>query len=175
MVSKTRTQAFSGGFCAEKSVRSVKNLSKLLSTLQHLLTTSDWAIGSGDILVGSCVPSYLKAGCFRSWRGWTPRLTNEKTTWSLVTPLFFKWAMAFRMHSTCSPPGPLLDQFFGLGGHEEFFLEVEIQSSRHETRIFSTRLLYPLDHKPSTRLGSQDGVLIHNHRQRQVWKNLERE
>ena len=38
----------------------------------------------------------------------------------------------------------------------------KIQSFRHETGIFSTKLLYPLDHKPSTCLGSQDGVLIHN-------------
>ena len=50
--------------------------------------------------------------------------------------------------------------FLDLGGHQEFFLKVEIQSFRHETRIFSTRLLYPLDHKLSTCLGSQDGVLL---------------
>ena len=49
----------------------------------------------------------------------------------------------------------------GLGRHQELFLEVEIRSSRYETRIFSTRFLYPLDHKISTRLGSQDGALIH--------------
>ena len=41
MVSKTSTQAFSGGFCAKKSVGSVKDLSKLSSTLHHLLITSD--------------------------------------------------------------------------------------------------------------------------------------
>ena len=110
MVCKTHTHAFSGGFCAQKSDGSAKDLSKLSSTLQHLLTTSDWAIGSGDILVGSCVPSYLKAGCFRSWRGWTRRLIKEKTTWSLVTPLFLIVAITRRMISTCLPPGPLLDQ-----------------------------------------------------------------
>ena len=110
MVSKTRTQAFSGGFCAEKSVGSIKDLSKLSSTLHHLLITSDWAISSGDILVGSCVPSYLKAGCFRSWRGCVRRPINEKTTWSLVTPFFLTMAIARRMASTCLPPGPLLDQ-----------------------------------------------------------------
>ena len=49
----------------------------------------------------------------------------------------------------------------GLGGRQEFFQEVEIQSSRHVTRNFSTRLLYPLAYKISTRLGFQDGVPIH--------------
>ena len=111
MVSKTRTQAFSGGFCAEKSVESVKDLSKLSSTLLHLFTTSDWAIGSEDILVGSSMPSYLKAGCFRSWRGCVRRLINEKTTWSSVTHFFLIMATARRMASTCLPPA-LLD----LGG-----------------------------------------------------------
>ena len=116
MVFKPHTHAFLGGLFAQKSVGSFKDLSKLSSTLQHLLTTSDWAIGSGDILVGSCVPSYLKAGCFQSWRGWTRRLTKDKTTWSLVIPLFFQIAMALRMHSTCLPPGPLLDQFSWIWG-----------------------------------------------------------
>ena len=134
MVFKPHTHAFSGGLFAKKSVGSFKDLSKLSSTLQHLLTTSDWAIG--DILVGSCAPSYLKAGCFRCWRGWTRRLTKEKTTWSLVIPLFFKWAMAFRMQSTCSPPGPLLDQLSRTWGPQEFFLGGEIRSFQHETRIF---------------------------------------
>ena len=175
MVFKIHTPAFSGGFCAQKNVGSIKDLSKLSSTLQHLLTTSDWAIGSGDILVGSCVPPYMKARCFRCWRGWTRRLTKEKITWSQVIPLFFKWAMAFRMQSTCSPPGPLLDQLSWTWGPQELFLGGEIQSFQHETRIFSTRLLYPMDHKPSTRLGSQDGVLIHNPRQRRVWRSLEQE
>ena len=110
MVSKARTQAFSGGFCAEKSVGSVKDLSKLSSTLQHLFITSDWAIDAEDILVGSCVPSYLKAGCFRNWRGCIQRPINEKTTWSPVTPFFLIMAIARRMVSTCLPPGPLLDQ-----------------------------------------------------------------
>ena len=107
---KTHTHAFSGGFCAQKSVGSLKDLSKLSSTLQHLLTTSDWAIGSGDILVESCVPSYLKAGCFRRWSGCIRRLINEKTTWSPVTPLFLIMAITRRMISTCLLPGPLLDQ-----------------------------------------------------------------
>ena len=110
MVSKRSTQAFSRGFCAEKSVGSVKDLSKLSSTLQHLFIISDWAIGSGDILVGSCVPSYLKTGYFRSWRGYVQRLIKEKTTWSPVTPFFLPMAIARRMASTCLPPGPLLDQ-----------------------------------------------------------------
>jgi hypothetical protein len=35
------THVFSGGFFAQKSVGSFKDLSKLSSTLQHLLTTSD--------------------------------------------------------------------------------------------------------------------------------------
>ena len=105
------TLVFSGGLAAQKSTGSFKDLSKLSSTLQHLLVTSDWAIASGDILVGSFVPSYLKAGCFRCWRGWIRRLTKEKTTWSPITPLFFQLAMALRMHSTCLPPGPILDQF----------------------------------------------------------------
>ena len=67
--------------------------------------------------------------------------------------------------------------FLGPGGHQELFLEVEIQNSRHETRIFSIRLLYLMDlmdHKPSTRLGSQDVVLNHNPRQWWVWWNSER-
>ena len=51
----TLTYAFSGGFLAQKSTGSFKHLSKLSSTLQHLLITSDWAIGSGDILVASFV------------------------------------------------------------------------------------------------------------------------
>jgi len=38
---KTHIHAFSGGFCAQKSVGSFRDLSKLSSTLQHLLTTSD--------------------------------------------------------------------------------------------------------------------------------------
>ena len=173
MVSKTRTQAFSGGFCAEKSVGIVKDLSKLSTTLQHLLITSDWAIGSGDILVGSFVPSYRKAGCCRCWRGWIRRLKKEKTTWSPVTPLFLKLAMARRMHSTCLPPGPLLDQFSWTWGRQELFLGVEIQNSRHETRIFSTRFLYPMDHKLSTRPGFQGKVLVHIHQQRKVLWHLE--
>ena len=110
MVSKARTQAFSGRFRAEKSVGSVKDLSKLSSTLQHLFITSDYTNSSDDILVGSCVPSYLKAGCFRSWRGCVQWPINEKTTWSPVTPFFLVMAIARRMVSTCLPPGPLLDQ-----------------------------------------------------------------
>ena len=126
---KTHTHAFSGGFFSQKSIGSFRDLSKISSTLQHLLITSDWAIGSRDILVGSCVPSYLKAGCFQSWWGWTRRLTKEKTTWSPVIPLFFKWAMAFRMQSTCSPPGPLLDQFSWTWG------ALEILSRRGDSKF----------------------------------------
>jgi len=74
------TQAFSGGFFAQKSVGNFKDLSKLSSTLQHLMIASDSAIGSGDILVASEVPSYRKAGCCRCWRGCSRRLTKEKTT-----------------------------------------------------------------------------------------------
>jgi len=40
-VSQTHTHAFSGGFSAQKSVGSFRDLLKLSSTLQHLLTTSD--------------------------------------------------------------------------------------------------------------------------------------
>ena len=170
MVSKIHTQAFSGGFCAEKSVGSVKDLSKLSSTLQHLFITSDWAIGSGDILVGSCVPSYLKARCFRSWRGCVRRLINEKTTWSPVTPFFLIMAIARRMASTCLPPGPLLDQLsWTWGGHKQSFMEERIQSFQHGTRISSIRLLDLMVHKPSTRLGSQGGVPIHIPRRRRDW------
>ena len=103
------TLVFSGGLAAQKSAGSFKDLSKLSSTLQHHLIPSEWAIASGDSLVGSFVPSYLKAECFRCWRGWIRRLTKENTTWSPVTPLFFQFAMALRMHSTCLPPGPVLD------------------------------------------------------------------
>jgi len=74
------------------------------------MIASDSAIGSGDILVASEVPSYRKAGCCRCWRGCSRRLTKEKTTWSLVTPLFLIVAITRRMISTCLPPGPLLDQ-----------------------------------------------------------------
>ena len=169
MVFKIHTHAFSGGFCAQESVGSIKDLSKLSSTLQHLLTTSDWAIGSGDILVESCVPSYLKAGCFRSWSGCTWRLINEKTTWSPVTPLFLIMAITRRMISTCLPPGPLLDQLSWTWGRQQSFLEVEIQSSQHGTRTSSIPLLYPLDHKLSTHFGSQDGVPTHIPRRRQDW------
>ena len=56
----TLTQVFSGGLTAEKSAGSTKDVSKLSSTLQHLLTTSERAIASGESMVGSCVPSYLK-------------------------------------------------------------------------------------------------------------------
>ena len=79
-VSQTLTQAFSGGFFAQKSVGNFKDLSKLSSTLHHLMIASDSAIGSGDILVASEVPSYRKAGCCRCWRGCSRRLTKEKTT-----------------------------------------------------------------------------------------------
>ena len=171
MVSKARTQAFSGGFCAEKSVGSVKDLSKLSSTLQHLFITSDWAIGSEDILVGSCVPLYLKAGCFRSWRGCVRRLINEKTTWSPVTPFFLIMAIARRMASTCLPPGPLLDQLSWTWGHQQSFLEVGIRSSQHGTRISSIWLPDLMDHKPSTRLGSQNRVPIHIPWRRRDWQH----
>ena len=67
--SKILTQEFSGGFPAQKSAGSIKDSSKLLSSLQHLLTTSERAIDSGENLVGSFLPSYLKAGCFRCCRG----------------------------------------------------------------------------------------------------------
>jgi len=67
--SKMLTQEFSGGFPAQKSAGSIKDSSKLLSSLQHLLTTSERAIDSGENLVGSFLPSYLKAGCFRCCRG----------------------------------------------------------------------------------------------------------
>ena len=49
-----------------------------------------------------------------------------------------------------------------LGGHQQSFLEVGIQSSQHGTRTSSIRLPYSPDHKPSTRIGFLDGVLIHN-------------
>ena len=65
--------------------------------------------------------------------------------------------------------------FLDLGGHQELFLEVEIQSSRHETRISSTRVLYPLDHTLSTHPEFQGGVLVHIRRRRQVWWHLGRE
>ena len=106
----TLTQVFSGGLTTEKSDGSIKDLLKLSSTLQHLLITPEWAIASGESLVGYLVPSYLKAGCFRYWRGWIRRLTKEKTTWSPVTPLFLNFAMAPRIHSTCLPLGHVLDQ-----------------------------------------------------------------
>jgi len=169
MVFKTCTQAFSGGFCAQKRIGSVKDLLKLSSTLQHLLITSDWDIGSGDIRVGSCLPSYLKAGCFRSWRGCTRWLTNEKTTWSPMTPLFFKVTITRRMASTWLPQVLYSTNFLGFGGRQQSFLEAGIQSSKHGTRTFSIQLLYPLDHKPSTRFGFQAGVPIHIPRQRQDW------
>ena len=75
----TLTHEFYGGFLAQKSIGSFNDLSKLSSTLQHLLITSDSAIGSGDILVASSNPSYLKDGCCRCSRGWIRRLTKEKT------------------------------------------------------------------------------------------------
>ena len=58
--------------------------------------------------------------------------------------------------------------FLDLGGHQELFLEEEIQSSQHETRISSTRVLYPLDHMLSTRTEFHGGVLVHIRQQRQV-------
>ena len=76
----TLTHEFYGGFLAQKSIGSFNDLSKLSSTLQHLLITSDSAIGSGDILVASSNPSYLKDGCCRCCRGWIRWLTKEKTT-----------------------------------------------------------------------------------------------
>ena len=88
-----------------------KIFSNLSSTFQHLRITSECAIGSGDILVASFIPSYLKDACCRCCRGWIRRLTKEKTTWSPVTPLFFTCAMTLRRHSTCWPPGPILVQF----------------------------------------------------------------
>ena len=169
MVSKARTQAFSGGFCAEKSVGSVKDLSKLSSTLQHLFITSDWAIGSEDILVGSCVPSYLKAGFFRNWRGYIRRLINEKTTWSPVTPFFLIMAIARRMASTCLSPGPLLDQLSWTWGTPVVLSGSGDSKFPTWNRISSIRLLDPPDHKPSTRLGSQGGVPIHIPRRRRDW------
>ena len=146
-----------------------KDLSKLSSTLQHLFITSDWAIGSGAILVGSCVPSYLKTGCFRSWRGCVRRLINEKTIWSPVTLFFLTMAIARRMASTCLPPIPYLTNFLGFAGHQQSFLEVEIQSSRHGTRTSSIWLPYSPDHKSSTRFGFQDGVPIHIPQRRRDW------
>ena len=89
---------------AEKSADSFRDLSKLSSTLQHLLTASEWAIASGESLVGSFVPSYRKAGCFRCWRGWIQRLTKEKTTWSPVTPLFLKLALDLFATGSCTWP-----------------------------------------------------------------------
>ena len=65
--------------------------------------------------------------------------------------------------------------FLGLRGRQQLCLEVGIQNSQHGTKTSYIRILYPLDHKPSTCLGSQDRVLIHNPRQRGVWQNLERE
>ena len=70
---------------------------------------------------------------------------------------------------TCLPPGPVIDQFSWTWGRLEFFLKVEIQNSQHETSNSSTRLLYLLDHKSSTRLRSQDGVPIHIRRRQQDW------
>src|SRR6185503_825486 len=64
----------------------------------------------------------------------------------------------FNLLATRSPTRPTL---LDLGGHQQSFLEVGIQSSQHGTRISSIRLLDPPDHKPSTRLGSQGGVPIH--------------
>ena len=61
----TLTQVFSGRLIAEKSAGSTNDLSKSSSTLQHPLTTSERDIASGESLVGSLIPSYLKAGCFR--------------------------------------------------------------------------------------------------------------
>ena len=49
----------------------------------------------------------------------------------------------------------------GLGGRQEFSQEVEIQSSRHETRNFSTQLLYQMVDRIGTHLDFQDGVLTH--------------
>src|SRR6185503_15691729 len=68
-----------------------------------------------------------------------------------------------------------LASFLGLAGHQQSFLEVEIQSSRHGTRTSSIRLPYSPDHKPSTRFGFSDGVLIHIPRRLQDWWHLEQE
>ena len=142
MVSKTRTQAFSGGFCAERSVGSLKDLSKLSSTLQHLFITSDWAIGSGDILVGSCVPSYLKAGCFHSWRGCVWRPINEKATWSPVTPFFLTMAIHEEWLQLACHQVLYLASFLGLAGHQQSFLEVEIQSLTWNQNFFHSAPLF---------------------------------
>ena len=166
---RTLTQVFLSGLTAKKSAGSTKDLWKSSSTLQHLLTTLEWAIASGESLVGSFVPSYLKAGCFRCWRGWIRRLTKEKTTWSPVIPLFLDVAMASRRHLTWPPPCPVLIQHARTWGRQEFSLEVEIQSSRHETRNFSTRLLYPRDYKICTCPKFQDRVSTNIPRQQRVW------
>ena len=105
----TLTQVFSGGLTAEKSAGNPKALLKWSSTLQHLLTTSARDVASGVSLVGSFTPSYMKAGCFRRYRGWIRRLTKEKTTWSPVIPLLLDVAKASRRHLTWPPPGPVLD------------------------------------------------------------------
>ena len=160
------TQEFSGIIFAQKSAGRVKDSSKLSSTLQHLLTTSEPAIVSRVNLVGSFVPSYLKAGCFRCCKGCIRRLTKENTTWFPVIPFFFSVARASRRHVTWLSPGPIQVQFAWTWGRQEFSQEVEIQSFRHETRNFSTRFLYQMVDKISTCLGSQDGVLTHIHRRR---------
>ena len=76
----TLTEEFSGELPAQKSAGRVKDSSKLSSTLQHLLTTSERDIGSEVNLVGSFTPSYLKARCFRYCKGCIRRLTKENTT-----------------------------------------------------------------------------------------------
>ena len=75
--------------------------------------------------------------------------------------------------STCWPPGPILDQFSWTWGCQELFLEVEIQSSRRETRISSIQFHYPLDHKLSTRPESQDKILVHIRQQHEDQWHLE--
>ena len=65
---------------------------------------------------------------------------------------------AFNLLATRSFTRPA---FLDLGGRQQPFLEAGIQSSQHGTRTSSIPLLYPLDHKLSTRFGSQDGVPTH--------------
>ena len=66
---------------------------------------------------------------------------------------------ALNLLATRSTTRPVL---LDLGGTRNSFWKWRFKISDMKPDFFSTRLLYQLDHKPCTRLGPQDGVLIHN-------------
>ena len=154
-VSQTHTHAFLRGFFLPRRVLEV---SKTCRSCRVLCSIS-WLLQTEPLVL---VTFWWDLVCLHIWRQ-DAFEAGEAGSDGLQRkrPHDHRWLLYFSNEQWLSGCSQLarhqvlyLTSSLGLGGPQEFFLGGEIRSFQQETRIFSTRLLCPMDHKPSIHLGS---------------------